>query len=149
MRKIITVLVVCSICVFSLANIEVRAAEPTLAQCQGEPSKGTGWGTFWMVYGGINTIAGVTTILAAGSIADDDDDYYDDDGLEKGTVKTIGIASTVVGTLLSGLGWSMRHNANNYNDACSNLLARKSLEPGFGLEPIAKEATGMKLVYRW
>ena len=37
---------------------EVRAEEPTLAQCQGEPSKGTGWGTFWTVIGGLNAVGG-------------------------------------------------------------------------------------------
>lgn len=151
MRKIISVLVVLIFAVSFVGNVpKVQAAEPSLAQCQGEPSKGTGWGTFWMVIGGLNMVGGAVNTFAAGSIADDDDDYYyDDEGLTKGTVRTIGIVSMVVGGGLMGLGIGMRSSANNYNEACSNLLSYKSVKPGVGLEPIAKEATGMRLVYRW
>lgn len=151
MKKIITVLVACSLFVFSpIGIIEANAAKPTLAQCQGEPSKGTGWGTFWMIYGGLNAVGGVATILAAGSIADDDDDYFGDDGgIEEGTVRTIGIASTIIGSGLMGLGIGMRSSANNYNETCTDLLSYKSIKPGFGLEPISRKSTGIGLVYRW
>lgn len=139
MRKIIPVLVVLIFAVSFVGNtIEAEAAEPSLAQCQGEPSKGTGWGTFWMIIGGLNAVGGG---LMIGS-PDTYEDLYENP-------RTVGIASAVVGGGLMGLGISMRASANSYNEACSNLLSGRSLEQGFGLEPIAKEATGMRLVYRW
>ena len=107
---------------------EVRAEEPTLAQCQGEPSKGTGWGTFWIIYGGLNSISGAALYSTA-------DDY---EGISKGTA----IGAVVVGGLLSGLGWSMRHNANSYNEACSQLLSNTNVEPA-----ITRGNTFA--VYRW
>ena len=128
MRKIITVLVVCSICVFNLASFEAEAAEPTLAQCQGEPSKGTGWGTFWIIYGGLNSISGAALYSTA-------DDY---EGISKGTA----IGAMVVGGLLSGLGWSMRHSANSYNEACNQLLSNTNVEP-------ATTRGNTFAVYRW
>ena len=150
MKRIMSLFVVLVFVVGFSGTTEVEAAEPTLAQCQGEPSKGTGWGTFWMIIGGLNVVGGAVNTFAAGSIADDDDDYFgEDEGLTKGTVRTIGIASAVIGGGLMGLGIGMRSSANSYNETCSNLLSYKSIKPGIGLEPIAKEATGMKLVYRW
>ena len=63
--------------------------------------------------------------------------------------RTVGIVSGSIGSGLMGLGISMRKSANEYNETCSNLLSGRSLERGFGLEPVAEKATGMKLVYRW
>ncbi len=150
-KKLIVIFVACSLFVFSpIGIVEAGAAEPSLAQCQGEPSKGTGWGTFWMIYGGLNAVGGVATILAAGSIADDDDYYGDDGGIEESTVRNIGIASTIIGGGLMGLGIGMRNSANSYNETCNNLLSYKSVQPGLGVEPMAKgDATGMKMIYRW
>ncbi len=112
MKRILSLFVVLVFVVGFSGITEVKAEEPTLAQCQGEPSKGSGWGTFWIIYGGLYAVGGVATTLAAGSIADDDDDYYGDDGgIEEGTVKIIGIASTVIGSSLMGLGISMRSSA--------------------------------------
>ena len=139
MRKIITVLVVCSLFVLSpIGNVEVQAEEPSLAQCQGEPSKGTGWGMFWTIIGGLNAVSGG---LMIGS-PDTYEDIYDNP-------RTVGIASAVVGAGLMSLGMHMRGSAINYNRACNELLSYKNIKPGFGLEPIAKKATGIGLVYRW
>ena len=138
MRRILSLLVVFVFVVGFSGITEVEAAEPTLAQCQGEPSKGTGWGTFWMIIGGLNAAGGI--VMA--SSPDTYEDVYDNP-------RTVGIASVVIGGGLMGLGINMRSSANKYNEACSNLLSYKRLEQGFGLEPIAKEATGVKLVYRW
>ena len=139
MRKIVSVLVVLIFAVSFVGNVpEVQAAEPSLAQCQGEPSKGTGWGTFWMIIGGLNAAGGGMMIGSPETY----EDIYDNP-------RTVGIVSVAVGGGLMGLGIGMRSSANNYNEACSNLLSGRSLERGFGLEPIAKEATGMRLVYRW
>ena len=95
MKRILSLFVLLVFIVSFGEITEVRAEEPTLAQCQGEPSKGTGWGTFWIIYGGLNSISGA----AAYGVADD----YE--GISKGTA----IGAMVVGGLLSGLGWSMRH----------------------------------------
>lgn len=139
LKKVIFSLIICSMCVFSFSGVqEAEAAEPSLAQCQGEPSKGTGWGTFWMVIGGLNAVGGS---MMVGS-PDTYEDIYDNP-------RTVGIASMIVGGGLMGLGIGMRSSANKYNEACANLLSYKNLERGFELEPIAQKATGMRLVYRW
>lgn len=138
-KKLIVIFVACSLFVFSpIGIVEAGAAEPSLAQCQGEPSKGTGWGTFWMIIGGLNAVGGSVMV----SSPDTYEDIYENP-------RGVGIASLLVGGALAGLGIGMRHSANEYNEACANLLSHKSLKQGFGLEPIAKEATGMRLVYKW
>ena len=129
MRRNLSLFVVLVFFVVGFGGItEVRAEEPTLAQCQGEPSKGTGWGTFWIIYGGLNSISGAALYSTA-------DDY---EGISKGTA----IGAMVVGGVLSGLGWSMRHNANSYNEACSQLLSNTNVEPA-----ITRGTTFA--VYRW
>ena len=138
MRRILSLFVLLVFIVSFGGITEVRAEEPTLAQCQGEPSKGTGWGTFWTVIGGLNAVGGGMMIGSP----DTYEDLYENP-------RTIGIASAIVGGGLMGLGMSMRSSANSYNETCANLLSYKSLKPGFGLEPIAKKATGIGLVYRW
>ena len=132
-KKLIVILVACSLFVFSpIGIVEAGAAEPSLAQCQGEPSKGTGWGTFWTIIGGLNAVGGG---LMIGS-PDTYEDVYDNP-------RTVGIASAVVGAGLMGLGMHMRGSAIGYNRACDNLLS------GLNLEPMEKNVTGMRLVYRW
>ena len=128
MKRILSLFVVLFFVVGFSGITEVRAEEPALAQCQGEPSKGTGWGTFWIIYGGLNSISGA----AAYGVADD----YEN--ISKGTA----IGAMVVGGVLSGLGWSMRHNANSYNEACSQLLSNTNVEPA-----ITRGTTFA--VYRW
>ena len=136
-KKLIVISVVCSLFVFSpISVVEAGAKEPTLAQCQGEPSKGKGWGTFWMIYGILNAAGGAAMVSSP--------DTYDFEN-----PRAVGIGAIVVGGVLSGLGMNMRHSAGRYNEACSNLLSYKSLKPGFGLEPIAQKTTGIGLVYRW
>lgn len=132
-KKLIVIFVACSLFVFSpIGIVEAGAAEPSLAQCQGEPSKGTGWGTFWTIIGGLNAVGGG---LMIGS-PDTYEDVYDNP-------RTAGIASAVVGAGLMGLGMHMRGSAISYNRACDDLLS------GLNLEPMEKNATGMRLVYRW
>ena len=128
MKRILSLFVVLVFVIGFGGITEVRAEEPTLAQCQGEPSKGTGWGTFWIIYGGLNSISGAALYSTA-------DDY---EGISKGTA----IGAMVVGGVLSGLGWSMRHNANSYNEACSQLLSNTNVEPA-----ITRGNTFA--VYRW
>ena len=128
MRRILSLFVVLVFVVGFSGITEVEAAEPTLAQCQGEPSKGTGWGTFWIIYGGLNSISGAALYSTA-------DDY---EGISKGTA----IGAVVVGGLLSGLGWSMRHSANSYNEACSQLLSNTNVDP-------AVTRGNTFAVYRW
>ena len=128
MRRILALFVVLVFVVGFSGITEVRAEEPTLAQCQGEPSKGTGWGTFWIIYGGLNSISGAALYSTA-------DDY---EGISKGTA----IGAVVVGGVLSGLGWSMRHSANSYNEACSQLLSNTNVDP-------AVTRGNTFAVYRW
>ena len=137
MKSILSLFVVLVFAVSFVGNVpEAEAAEPSLAQCQGEPSKGTGWGTFWVVYGLLNAAGGAAMVS--------DPDSYDFEN-----PRAVGIGAIVVGGVLQGIGWHKRSSAQKYNETCTELLAYKNVKPGFGLEPIAKEATGMQVVYRW
>lgn len=128
MRKIITVLVVLIFAVSFVGNVpEVQAAEPSLAQCQGEPSKGTGWGTFWIVYGILNAAGGAAMVSSP--------DTYDFE-----SPRAVGIGAIVVGGVLQGIGWHKRSSAQKYNKACTELLADTNVKP-------SNQAVG--LVYRW
>lgn len=139
MKRILSLFVALVFVVSFVGNtVESEAREPSLAQCQGEPSKGTGWGTFWTIIGGLYVISGST-------MAGDPDTYED----IYENPRTVGIAAALLGGGLMGLGMGMRHSANKYNEACVNLLSHRNSKPGFGLEPVAEKATGMKLLYRW
>ncbi len=139
MKRVVSLFVALVFVVSFVGNaIEAEAKEPSLAQCQGEPSKGTGWGTFWMIIGGLYAIGGGAMI----GNPDTYEDLYENP-------RTVGIASAALGGGLMGLGMGMRHSANKYNEVCTNLLSHKDSKFDFGLEPVAKKATGMKLVYKW
>ena len=94
MKRILALFVVCGILVFNVGNMEARAEEPSLSQCKGEPSKGTGWGTFWIVYGALNAAGGFV-------IMQDDSGRYENP-------KAIGIGAIAVGGILNGIGWHKR-----------------------------------------
>ena len=131
LKMMILGLVICSVCVFDFPGVtEAGAAEPSVAQCQGEPARGTGWGTFWMVYGMLNVAGGAAMVSSP--------DSYDFEN-----PRGVGIGAIVVGGVLSGLGLNMRHSANEYNKTCAKLLS------GVSLEPIERGGTGLKLTYRW
>ena len=118
-------------CVFLPAGFTgAEAMQPSAAQCQGEPSKGTGWGTFWMIYGMLNAAGGGAMVSSP--------DSYDFEN-----PRGVGIGAIVVGGVIAGLGMNMRHSANEYNKACTKLLS------GVSLEPIERGGTGLKLTYRW
>ena len=126
MKTIICTLIVCLS--LSFIPLQAEAGEgPSFTQCQAEPSKGTGWGTFWTYYGIINAASG-------GAMLGSEDQY----GITRGTA----IGAIVVGGLISGMGMRMTSNANTYNEACEKALSGLNLEP-------SKKATGVDLVYRW
>ena len=89
----------------------------------------------------LDIVLGSLNAAGGAAIAADPDTYN--------SSTSVGIVNILVGGGLAGLGVGMRSSANNYNKTCADLLSNSRLEPGFGLEPIAKEATGMRLIYRW